>query len=357
MEFVSRYCILIITFFVFSGIACTNPPNNETLGWWNMPAHGPEPELQLTNQVSFISVSGNQFVDDSGQQVVFKGVNISDPDKLAKNGKWSRSHFEVVKEWGANIVRIPVHPVAWRDRGDDNYLALLDEAVEWANELELYIIIDWHSIGNLHTGLFQHPMYQTSMQETCAFWRTISNRYQGVSTVAFYELFNEPTRYIGQLGSLEWNDLKEMFEEIIGIIYAHDTQVIPLVTGLNWGYDLKPVQENPVDAEGIGYVSHPYPQKTSPWEENWEKDFGFLSDTYPLMATEIGFMAEDDEGAHIPVIAGTEYGEAVTAYFDRKGISWTVWCFDPDWPPQMISDWSYTPTVQGAFFRSKMLEN
>lgn len=349
-----RICMLALL--VFTGMSCMEDPEPVSIDWWNMPAHAPAPELLLNNQMSQISVDGNKFVNEEGQQIVFRGVNISDPDKLVKNGKWQKSHFEVIKEWGADIVRIPIHPTAWRERGDDAYLLLLDEAVEWANDLELYLIFDWHSIGNLRTGLFQHPMYQTSMQETSAFWRTISSRYAGITTVAFYEIFNEPTRYNGQLGSIEWAEWKQMVEEFIGIIYAHDDSVIPLVTGFNWGYDLRPVFDHPIDAEGIGYVAHPYPQKTSPWEENWERDFGFVADNYPMIATEIGFMDENDEGAHIPVISGPEYGEAVSAYFDQKGISWTVWCFDPDWPPQMIADWSYTPTVQGALFRTKMLE-
>jgi hypothetical protein len=93
-----------------------------------------------------------------------------------------------------------------------------------------------------------------------------------------------------------------------------------------------------------------------PWEENWEKDWGYVADKYPVMAAEIGFMAAGDPGAHTPVIADEDYGRRITAYFEKKGISWTAWCFDPDWAPQLISDWGYTPTRQGAFFRAYMLK-
>lgn len=323
--------------------------------WWNLPY--PE-QYQIPVGLTappFISVSGNRFVNENGETVIFRGVNISDPDKLVKNGKWSKGHFEVIKAWGANIVRVPVHPIAWQERGKTEYLKLLDQAVDWATELQLYLIIDWHSIGNLKTGLFQHDIYITDMQETLSFWRSIAFRYRGVATVAFYELFNEPTNYNGQLGPVTWPEWKAINEEIISVIYAHDHKVIPLVAGFNWAYDLTPVRTDPVGFEGIGYVAHPYPQKTKrPFAENWEKDFGFVADTYPVMASEFGFMAGDDPGAHIPVIDDESYGRDVIDYFNRKGISWTVWCFDPDWPPQMISDWDYTPTTQGAFFRQAM---
>jgi hypothetical protein len=45
-----------------------------------------------------------------------------------------RNH-EKVKEMGAMVVRIPVHPVAWRERTPREYLKLLEQAVEWCTEL------------------------------------------------------------------------------------------------------------------------------------------------------------------------------------------------------------------------------
>jgi aryl-phospho-beta-D-glucosidase BglC (GH1 family) len=323
--------------------------------WWYVPYPKPFDASVLTSTPGLIRVEGNRFVDESGNPVILRGVNISDPDKLHSNGHWSKHHFEVIKQWGATAVRVPVHPVAWKSRGKDAYLKLLDQAVVWASDLGLYLIIEWHAIGNLKTELFQHPMHETTRRETYAFWRAIAHRYKGISTVAFYELFNEPTIYLGQLGRISWLEWKEINEEIIQIIYAHDTEVIPLVGGFNWAYELRSVIDNPVDAEGIGYVTHPYPQKASePLEASWERDFGHVAKSYPLFATELGFMAADDPGAHNPVVGGVDYGQRIIAYFEERGISWTAWCFDPDWPPQLISDWDYTPTTQGAFFREVM---
>lgn len=126
---------------------------------------------------------------------------------------------------------------------------------------------------------------------------------RGNPVVAFYELFNEPTDYNGRLGRMSWSQYQEFIEEIIHIIYAYDKTVIPLVGGLDWGYNLSYVRDNPIDAPGIAYVTHPYPQKREPpWEGKWEEDFGFVADTYPVFATEFGFMSEDGPGAHIPVI-------------------------------------------------------
>ena len=29
---------------------------------------------------------------------------------------------------------------------------------------------------------------------------------------------------------------------------------------------------------------------------------------------------------------------------------------DPDWGPELVSDWDYTPTVSGAFFKRLMIQ-
>ena len=78
-----------------------------------------------------LRVQGNQFVDATGKPVVFRGVAVSDPDKLERGGHWNKGLFEEIRAWGANIVRLPVHPVAWRARGPQAYLALLDQGVAW----------------------------------------------------------------------------------------------------------------------------------------------------------------------------------------------------------------------------------
>jgi len=299
-------------------------------------------------------VKGNQFMTDNGP-IVFRGLNASDPDKLDKSGHWNKEYFEQVKSWGANIVRFPVHPTAWRNRGKDNYIKLLDQGVQWATETGLYVIIDWHSIGNLRSEMYQSVMYETTKKETLEFWRTMSQHFKGNTAVACFELFNEPTVASGQLGIVTWQQWKEMNEEMIVVIRANGSKAIPLVAGFNWAYDLTPVAKEPINAEGIAYVSHPYPMKREkPWEAKWTADWGFVAAKYPVILTEIGFCGADDKGAHVPVISDESYGDAITKYCNEKGISYCVWVFDPQWAPMLISDWNFTPTRQGRYFKNAM---
>jgi len=182
-------------------------------------------EVKEEKSKSFVRVSKNQFVTDDGKRITFKGVAIAAPSKVVKDGRWNKEHFETIKSWGANLVRIPVHPARLRKHGRENYLKLLDDAVRWCSELEMYVIIDWHSIGNLRTKKFEAAEYITSERETLEFWDTISKRFAGNPTVAFYEIFNEPTIYNGssgaKLGTCSWAQWKAWLVVSIGpTIYA-----------------------------------------------------------------------------------------------------------------------------------------
>ncbi len=321
----------------------------ETRPWYqDAPRRFPKPNPKA-KVLPLIKVSGNKFVNAKGDTILFRGVAISDPDKIERQGHWNKGHFEKVKETGAMVVRIPVHPIAWRDRTPEKYLELLDQAVEWCTDLGMYVMIDWHSIGNLGMELFQDPMYNTSKPETYQFWRTISQHFSGNNTVAFYEIFNEPTIYRGQLGSMPWSEWKQINENIIHLIRAYNTETIPLVAGLDWAYDLTPLRDDPINAEGIGYVTHPYAHKRSqPWETKWEEDFGFAADKYPVIATEFGF------GGFPGQKNDNVYGNSIIKYLEGKGISWVCWVFDPEWGPRLLQSWQYDLTDSGIFFKKAM---
>ena len=127
---------------------------------------------------------------------------------------------------------------------------------------------------------------------------------------------------------------------------------------MNWAYLLDEVIENPVNRSNVAYVTHPYPQKREqPWEDKWDADWGKVTEYYPVIATELGFVGAGERGEHIPVIGDETYGKAIIDYFDKKGVSYTIWCFDPDWAPTLIKDYKFTPSRQGVFFKKVLQKN
>jgi endoglucanase len=338
--------ILIFALFCFQNIMAQDKKPWFQDEPWSFPKPNPKAKV-----LPLIKVSGNKFVNSKGDTLLFRGLAISDPDKIERQGHWNKKHFEKVKEMGTMVVRIPVHPVAWRERTPENYLLLLDQAVEWCTDLGMYVMIDWHTIGNLEMELFQNPMYNTSKKETYEFWRTIAYHFKDNYTVAFYEIFNEPTTFRGFLGTITWSEWKKINENIINLIRAYDIKTIPLVAGFDWAYDLTPIINEPINAEGIAYVTHPYENKRSqPWEPKWEENFGFATNKYPVMATEFGFGVKSGE-----TINADHYANRIIKYLEGKGISWLCWVYDPEWGPQMLQSLdTYKLTESGEFFKKAL---
>jgi len=302
---------------------------------------------------SWVRVEGNKFIDPQGKEIVFRGLCFSDPVKLVNDGQWNERYFAEAAAWGSNVVRFAVHPANLNAMGWEETFEAMDQGIEWAKQHGMYVIMDWHSIGNLKEEKYTSPIYYTTREETFRFWRTVAQRYKEEPTVALYELFNEPTVTPEETGSCTWAEWKQLQEQIIDTVRTYNPKAVCLCAGFDWAYDLRPVAQAPIDRPNVAYVSHPYPLKCDqPWEEHWEEAYGFVADTYPVICTEIGFCLEDEPGAHIPVISTEEYGKHITQYLEKKGISFTVWCFDTRWAPMLIWDWDFTPTTQGTFFKN-----
>lgn len=236
---------------------------------------------------------------------------------------------------------------------------MLDQAVEWSKKYGMYVIVDWHSIGNPVSGLFQEPWQEelkTTLPEMKAFWAAVADRYKDEPAVAFYEIFNEPAAMQMEGGRLSWAEWRDMADKIVDVIYAHNPRAIPLVGGLHWAYDLRGAASSPLRNQGIAFAVHPYyGHAPEPWEENWERDFGYLAKDHPVILTEFGF---DPHDTILPSVykAGADYGRRVLAYAQKKGMSWTAFVFynGPGWPMPLFKDWNYTPTESGAFFKEML---
>ncbi len=307
-----------------------------------------------------LRVQGNHFVDANGNTVVLKGLNLCYPSILQREGHWSEDYFKQAASWGARLVRVPIDPGSYRKIGKEKYLAVLDQAVEWSKSQGMYVMVDWHSIGNPISGIFQEPWQEemrTTLPEMKEFWAAVADRYKDEPAVAFYEIFNEPAAMDWKGGHLAWSQWRDMADGIIDVLYAHNPRAIPVVGGLQWAYDLKGAAAEPLRNRGIAFAAHPYPGHApkAVWEETWEKDFGYLAKDYPVILTEFGF---DPHDTVMPSVyqADTDYGRRILAFAKERGMSWTAFVFynGPGWPMPLFKDWNYTPTESGSFFKEML---
>jgi len=107
--FLPVFCFFLISF-------SQSTFSQDSKPWWQDGSPSRPIENLHAKSLPLISVKGNKFVNPAGETVLFRGLSISDPDKIEGQGHWNKHHFEKVKEMGAMLVRIPVHPVAWRGR-------------------------------------------------------------------------------------------------------------------------------------------------------------------------------------------------------------------------------------------------
>jgi len=305
-------------------------PMTRTHTWLQDRAVGQRPFTAYANKLPLISVSGNHFVDPQGKTVLFRGLCVADPDKIDLQGHWNRDLFVKAKEMGATIVRLPVHPAAWRQRTPAEYLKLLDQAVFWCSELDLYVMIDWHSIGNLVTGIFQDPMYDTTREETFNFWRVMARHYAGHHTVAFFELFNEPTN------GGAWATTSYDMQQWLDTARKGAPNNIVLVGTPNWNIQVGDAADAPLDGSNVMYVSHMYPRDFA--LDFVREQLLNAAAKVPVFMTEWGFQEDASGDPANEKTNGTIHSFAIPLkqLVDEQRISWTAWSASATWQPPMF---------------------
>jgi hypothetical protein len=292
-----------------------------------------------------LQAQGNQIINAVGTPVLLKGLMPPDPAKLHSKNRFNHDFFIKISETGANVIRIPVHPENWvRDR--DYLWRYLDPIVAWAGELGMYVIIDWHYIGNVATGAGpQMPDLDVQPKElTLEFWQRTANYFQDTPNVIF-EIFNEPQNITAR----DWHSNAM---EIVQVIRDQGADQLVIVGGIDYGKDLSWVRENPIADDNIAYAAHIYPAHPS---YLWSHLFGEVAEIYPVLITEWGFMDENRNTTQL-YLAGDRatYGEPLLEYLDTHHIGWVACWYDNDWrPPIFTQDWK-DYTRYGEFVINKL---
>jgi endoglucanase len=312
------------------------------------PALGPGPHPGALDPVSRsrwpsrLLAQGNRLVNSAGEVIRLKGLMIPDPARVAGEGRYTRALFETLRATGANVVRIPVHPQHWSK--DPEYLTrYLDPAVRWTGELGMYVILDWHSIGNVLTGyapqvpqLFCHTEAMTTN-----FWERVAGRFNDAPHVIF-EIFNEPQN----ISAADW---RRCANRLVAAIRAQRARQLIIVGGLEYGRDLDWVLREPVAGENLAYASHIFPSHA---RSGWDHDFGSVAKRHPVVVTEWGFIDQTQTPRPPDVYLSGDartYGEPLMSYLDGRGIGWVACWFDAQWQPAMLLPAGQGYTRWGSF--------
>jgi aryl-phospho-beta-D-glucosidase BglC (GH1 family) len=318
-------------------------------------------EGALSNGLPRLTTLENRIVRaDTKAEVMLRGLNrsgleYSEPDEqgFLSAAEISRAEIRtIVNEWGANVIRLTFNQ-DWvlHGRGNwtaESYRAALDQVIRWTSECGAYTILDlqWLDADHPYGGGRNFVAPLPNMQ-SLELWNVLATRYRDEPAV-LYDIFNEPhdrlpddpyplnredgTTYPAEKYSVTMEDWQPWARRLIQSIREVNPDSLVLVSGINWGYDLRGM---PMDIPNLVYSTHVYPVKG--WD--WEGAFGHLAATAPVFAAEWG----GDDG-------DLRWGKKLAAYFDRLAMGWTAWSWHND--PLIVR--KYAPTPFGEIVRSRL---
>ena len=299
-----------------------------------------------------ITVAGNQLMY-AGKPLVLRGVAVGDPFS-AREGRPLSDYQRIARDWNANAVRISLHPTVWKHTPHDKVLDGLAREIGAALEAGLFVVLDWHTIGWPDGFYEKHPewdspedLYDPSFAVALDFWEAAARRF-GKDGRILFELWNEPVHHSNETEAdgPRWAELKPRFEKLIAVIRPHAVNVV-LATGSRWAYDMRGIRASPLADPASAYAWHIYSGHDDNDPKRWAGALDDLDRVRPVLVTEWGF--EPDSKQHWGGTA-EEFGTPFArAFLEKRTLSWTAWCWHPEWGPHMLEpDWK-TPNAFGAF--------
>jgi endoglucanase len=280
--------------------------------------------------------------------------------------KFTKHDFENIKSLGCDVIRLPIN-LHFMTSGDPNYtldplfLNFLDSAVNWAEELQIHLLLDNHTFD---PSVDTDPLIENVLIKV---WAQMAEHYKDRSNYIYYEILNEPHGIANE----QWCEIQQ---NVIDAIRTVDTKHTIVVGPAGWNSynNLNSMPEYSDD--NLMYTFHFYDpflfthQGASWTDPSMESlagvPFPFNADSMPACPKELlGTWVEgslnnyDQDGSvkrvkelvdiavefktnrNVPVFCG-EFGvyipnaprqgrinwyDTVRKYFENNDLAWTIW--------------------------------
>ncbi len=253
-----------------------------------------------------LSVNGADLVDAHGEKMQLRGMSTHGiawfPSFV------SMETFKYLRdEWNTNCIRLAMYTHennGYCAGGDKEWIkGLVKNGVEYATELGMYIIIDWHVLNE------QNPL--TYKDEALKFFEEISKLYADYGNV-IYEICNEPN------GSGSWNDVTAYANEVIPVIRANDPDSVIIVGTPTWSQDIDQAMNSPLSFDNIMYALHFYAATHTDWLRSRMENC--VSNGLPVFISEFGMCDASGNGA-----IDTNQSEQWKTLIDKYNTSYMCW--------------------------------
>ncbi|MDR0283863.1 MAG: glycoside hydrolase family 5 protein [Propionibacteriaceae bacterium] len=216
---------------------------------------------------------------------------------------------------------------------------MLEPAVRWASRAGLYVIIDWHVIGDIGTGTSPNTDdVRAGLDETIIVWQQLAKFFAAAPNTLF-ELVNEPAGVTAD----EW---RQEAQSLVSTVRATGSTAVVIIGGTDWSRDLSWATADPLTGANIAYATHIYPSHAA---SGWATWFGDLAATRPVLLTEWGFAAAaaaPDDSYLVGDVA--TYAGPLLDYVETLGMGWVACWYDDAWQPPLFGP-ARAPTAWGTF--------
>lgn len=256
----------------------------------------------VNNFAGKLSVSGTDIVDSGGNTMILQGVSThglqhTNGRNTAFKDYVNIDNFRELRDnWGINVVRLAVYTEenGYLGGSKQSMDVAIQNGVEYAKELGLYIILDWHILSD------GNPL--THLEEAKNFFANYATKYAGCDNVIF-EICNEPN---GGSDDGMWQDVKNYATQIIPIIRNAGSDALICVGTPCWSQRVdiaanNPIRENEVGGQGNGlarnvlYSIHFY--AATHYDSVMNNVVNAHAKGLPIFCTEFGVCSADGNGS------------------------------------------------------------
>ena len=262
-----------------------------------------------------LHVEGTNIKDEYGNVVQLRGVSTHGINWDVGRPYVNQETFRTLRDdWGANTIRLAMYTSEYNGYctgGNQAELkGLLDNGVQYATNLGMYAIIDWHILND------GNPL--TYVEQAKQFWGEISAKYRNSNNV-LYEICNEPN-------GCSWDDIKNYANQVIPIIRANDPNAIIIVGTPTWSQlgmqgHTNEVADSPLTGySNLVYALHFYCSEWSHSQYLPAKVDYAISRGVPVFVSEFGLSEANGNGN-----VDTAQAESWLKKLDSYNISYNVW--------------------------------
>ncbi|MCQ2571246.1 MAG: glycoside hydrolase family 5 protein [Candidatus Saccharibacteria bacterium] len=292
------------------------------------------------NSVSYngkLRVEDEKILNAKGEEIQLTGISSHGIQWFGD--LYTKDNIAQLKnELDINIFRVAMYtdPKANGYIADTSLKQKVYELVDASIALDIYVIIDWHILGD------NNP--QTYQQQAKEFFAEVSAKYADKPNV-IYEICNEPNG-----NNVTWeNNIYPYAKDIVATI-REKTDALVIVGSGDWSKELGDVSKKPLEEKNIAYALHFYAGSHN--KTLRDKIDDFREKKLAVFVSECG--ATDMTGD------GKIYDEAFMRWVDymhEKNISWLFWSYSNKKEGSSILEPGYVPDFSSGIMDDSLLDS